>query len=469
MNIAAIAENIGYGKVVTDIYSGNVKCSCGRKIKFNELSLGGFGNSLSCSCGDEFWPADEDIDELLVYEGYDYIISEAFVMVKQRVYSKIDWRKNRLTTRNLKECNEYLYIDFENNLFAYFDDRGRGIKDGGKSFFKNISIEDMKNLSSQIELYCSKNKIVPNYGSILKKLSSYYNTYEYEIMLKKVLSEYYVESFAKEGLSYLIEYNFLHSLQILEKTIYIDKAATTCSKILGVPKKVICYIRENRLKASNILELQRFFRENNYNDFKEFLCSENSIFEVSDLHYLNFLLRNGYSAHRLNKYAAEIINEEDLGKSSFLTYLVDSVRMSKAGDLEFKLYGRRLKQRHDELASKYKLVKNEIINKKLLEISRDIVVNQYGDKYVAIIPKSVKDFEEEGQNQKNCVLSYAESMVNGDIIILFIRDKNELDKSYITLEIRKKKIVQAKKFANGSINYEDKEYLEGLAKANKWL
>lgn len=470
MDLAVVAENIGDGRIITDIYSGNFECKCGKKIRFEELNLGGFGTSLSCSCGTRFWFAEEEdsLKDLLVYEGYNYVINDHFLIVKQRIYSEISWNKKRLINKKLREQNEYLYIDFENKLFAYFDDKGRRIKDGGQLFFKNVSIKDMINISEGIDMYCRRNNIVPNYGEILGRLTSSYNTVDYEKMLKKVLHEYYIESLVKEGLSYLFNYNFLINVDTLEKRIIIDKNSTTSNKILGVPKKIVSYIRDHKMDSSKIAYLQNFFIENNYNDFKALLLDKNSIFKFEDLDRLNTLMNYGYSAYKLNRYAKEIMNEEGLNKHNFLTYLIDSVRMSRASDLKFKLYGKRLKERHDELVCQYKLIKNEAIPKNLLKIHNNTVIKQYGEEYIAIVPSSIEDFKEEGQNQRHCVLSYTEAAANGETLILFIRYKEDLKKSYITLEIRNKKIIQAKKFANQSINQEDKKYLECLSKINGW-
>jgi len=470
MDLTFVVENIGDGKIVTDIYSGNSKCKCGKNLKFEELNLGGFGTSLSCSCGDRFWLAEEEhnLKELLVYEGYDCIIDDHFVIVKQKVFSEIRWNKKRLVNKKLREENEYLYIDFESKVLAYFDDHGKKIEDGGQRFFNNISIDDMHDISEWVYLYCSKKNITPNYGVMLDNLTSPYNTVNYEKMLKKILQEYYIESLFKEGLAYLFDYNFLINVDRLESDIIIDKYATTCKEILGVPQKIVSYIKQNKIKTTTIISMQNFFKDNNYNDFKYLILNKGGVFEVSDLNQLNTLLNYRYSAYKLNGYAREIMKEENLNKHDFLTYLVDSIRMSRTSSLKFKLYAKRLKERHDKLASEYKLIKNEAITKNLLEIHKNTVVKQYGEEYVALVPTSIQDFKEESQNQRNCVLSYTEAVANGKALVIFIRYKEQLKKSYITLEIRNKRVIQAKKFANQSINPEDRKYLEYLAKANGW-
>jgi hypothetical protein len=471
MELAHIMEGIGEGNIVTDIYSGDIKCKCGKGINFLDLSFGEFGNSLTCSCGHQFWFAaeEDEVDELLVYEGYDYAQEEGFVIVKQRVYGAIDWKRKKLIKDKLRQDNDYLYIDLDSNVFVCFDSYGKGIVNGAKEFFRNINIEAMEDIAKYLEEYCSINKVYPNYGSILKELNNFYNTASYELVIKNVIARPYLELFIKNGLGYLFENNFLVNVDMLEKSIRIDRNAQSSSKMLRLPKKVIPYIRENKLDEYKILLLQNFFIESNFMDFKNLVANTDSMFQLQHLGRLRYLLRNGYTSSNLNIYAREIMEQEGLDQQDFLNYLADSVRMSKTGDLEFKLYGKRLKQRHDELAAKYKLVKDDAIKGRLEDIHNNASIKQYGDKYVAVVPEAVQDFEEEASNQKNCVLSYAETMAYGETLIVFVRYKEEQDKSYITLEIKDRKIVQAKKFANRSIDQEDRRYLEGLARINGWI
>lgn len=214
--------------------------------------------------------------------------------------------------------------------------------------------------------------------------------------------------------------------------------------------------------------MQNFFKENSYNDFKPLFINTDGIFTLNDLENLSCLLKHGYNAAKLNRYAIKIINTEGLNKEDLLTYTTDSIRMSMSQNLKFRLYAKDVKRRHDELMIKYTLVRNENLNRKLLDIHNNIIINQYGEEYIAIVPKSVSDFEKEAENQKHCVLSYSEGMANNEMLIVFIRHRDNLDKSHITLEIRNRKIVQAKKFSNKLVDSQDMIYLKELAKVNRW-
>lgn len=471
MELSIIKENIGDGELVTNIYSGNCKCQCGNELNLQELCVGEFGTSFECKCGKRVWltQIDDEIKELLVYEGYHYMTEEYFIIVKQKVYSKLNLTKTRILNNELRESNNYLFIDFESKSFFYIDKKGRTIKDNGRVFFKNITVEEMTELSENLKEFCDKNNIHPNYGLIVEKLISDYNSPSFGDVLKKAMSEYYIENFIKEGLSYLFKYDFLVNSSILEKHCNINKKATTCGEILGVPKKVISYIRDNKLDSPNIRKLQNFLRENSYNDFKALISNEDGIFTLDDLEKVSYLLKHGYNAIKLNRYAANIIKTEKLKLEDLLTYLADSIRMSMSQNIKFRLYSKNLKQRHDKLMVKYKLVRDEIVNRKLLDIHNNISINQYGEEYIAVIPKSVSDFEKEAENQRHCVLSYAEGMANNEMLIVFVRCRDNLDKSHITLEILNGRIVQAKKFTNSPVDSNDIVYLRGLAKANGWI
>jgi hypothetical protein len=58
-------------------------------------------------------------------------------------------------------------------------------------------------------------------------------------------------------------------------------------------------------------------------------------------------------------------------------------------------------------------------------------------KYVFIAPTCKQDFLDEAQMQQNCLASYVSKFVNGECIIMFMRDKKDPTQSLVTIEIRK--------------------------------
>jgi hypothetical protein len=90
--------------------------------------------------------------------------------------------------------------------------------------------------------------------------------------------------------------------------------------------------------------------------------------------------------------------------------------------------------------------------------------NNFGD-YCFVYPKSVQDIKDEAVQQNNCVASYIQRVIDGRCHILFLRKKDNLDKSLVTIEVVNGKIVQALQRFNNPLTEEQKEVVD---KWNKW-
>lgn len=93
----------------------------------------------------------------------------------------------------------------------------------------------------------------------------------------------------------------------------------------------------------------------------------------------------------------------------------------------------------------YELNKKKIDSQKLYENQmnkKEILSFEYENLEV-IIPTSAEEFKEEAKQQSNCVARiYLPRVINGELNIVFIRKKEELNKSYITCEVRNGIIYQ---------------------------
>ena len=91
--------------------------------------------------------------------------------------------------------------------------------------------------------------------------------------------------------------------------------------------------------------------------------------------------------------------------------------------------------------------------------------------YQFMVPKTPNDVIEEADMQSNCLVNahYMERVVGGTSILVFMRKKEQLDHSYITMEIVGDKINQAYLASNHSPNKEDKENIKEYAEHFKLL
>lgn len=90
------------------------------------------------------------------------------------------------------------------------------------------------------------------------------------------------------------------------------------------------------------------------------------------------------------------------------------------------------------------------------------------DEYVMILPKCSKDLILESQHMHNCVRSYAGAVSRGTTRIVFLRKKDEPEKSFGTIEVDcDNRLIQAKAFANRHLDRKAQEFVRKWAKYKK--
>lgn len=102
----------------------------------------------------------------------------------------------------------------------------------------------------------------------------------------------------------------------------------------------------------------------------------------------------------------------------------------------------------------------ESINKDLEWKSKDFVV---------VYPKAPEEIIVEGQKLRHCVGSYIQSVVRGECQIVFLRQKEEIDKPFVTVEIVGGNISQARAASNTTPTYDARMALRDYAKEKKLL
>ena len=82
------------------------------------------------------------------------------------------------------------------------------------------------------------------------------------------------------------------------------------------------------------------------------------------------------------------------------------------------------------------------------------------DGFKFIYPRTTDDIKKEAKNQHNCVATYINRVLSENCHIMFMRPIDDIDHSYITLEIRNNKIVQAKRKYNEEPTKEEYEIID---------
>ena len=120
----------------------------------------------------------------------------------------------------------------------------------------------------------------------------------------------------------------------------------------------------------------------------------------------------------------------------YFYYVKENNSKCEKGDfIKNYLKEKRTYELNKEKIDKQKLYENQMNKKEMLSF-------EYENLEV-VIPTSFEEFKKEAEQQSNCVARlYLPKVINGDLNIVFIRKKEELDKSYITCEIQNGQIYQ---------------------------
>lgn len=85
------------------------------------------------------------------------------------------------------------------------------------------------------------------------------------------------------------------------------------------------------------------------------------------------------------------------------------------------------------------------------------------DEFFVKFPDSLFKVLQEAANQHNCLLNYINKILCGQSVVVFLRTKQEPDKSYITIEVEEGLIEQARGCCNRSLTEQECKWLNSYA------
>lgn len=125
------------------------------------------------------------------------------------------------------------------------------------------------------------------------------------------------------------------------------------------------------------------------------------------------------------------------------------------------LFPKNLQKQHNILYQQLELKKDPSLDNKIKRIADYAMVNVYEDDVYKIVPaKSLEELLDESKQMSNCVRLYAEKIANGECVIYFLRKKEDLFKSLVTIEVRGREITQARERFNQLPSEEVKKILK---------
>lgn len=231
---------------------------------------------------------------------------------------------------------------------------------------------------------------------------------------------------------YLVNYK-LFNLAWYSPTYFSN--GNTFKEIFGVAKNYLNFMIDNNITYNELcimklypckdIELIKFFEDYNWllNEYVE-------KYKINLLTLKNYLIKNNLNNNSLNEYFDYI----DMAEKLHL-------------NLEDKniLYPTNLLEKHDILYEQIKITEDSEISNKIKNFSNILSINKYEDENYIIYPaSSIKELLEESNMQKNCVRTYCEKIANKKSQIYFMRKKENIASSFVTIEVVNKRIVQAR-------------------------
>lgn len=109
------------------------------------------------------------------------------------------------------------------------------------------------------------------------------------------------------------------------------------------------------------------------------------------------------------------------------------------------------------------------INEAKFEETIDKSLEWRNKDFVIVYPKKSDEIIEEGKKLRHCVGSYIQSVIRGECKIVFLRQKDEPEKPFVTIEISGGNIRQARGYGNANPIYDARMALQDYAKEKKLL
>ena len=233
-------------------------------------------------------------------------------------------------------------------------------------------------------------------------------------------------------------------------------------EIFGVPKKYYKFMKEHDIGQFELLALQLCNTDNI--DLLKYLSKITMRFDYSNIKTVNKSKKKFIWFFNLFKKDFEIFfdycKENEIDIYDYYDYL----EWAKKLDLNIKnkiiKYPVDFKYEHNRLCKQLITIEDKGKNQKVISIHNYLKINIFEDNKFIIFPAyDIDSLVDESYQMNNCVRTYIDRIVDHDCEIYFMREKENINKSLVTVEVIDGKVVQAKRKNNTSITEEDKIFL----------
>ena len=219
-------------------------------------------------------------------------------------------------------------------------------------------------------------------------------------------------------------------------------------KLSNSPKGLIKLLKGKDIILSNKLILRYLENPDIFTNLfnKEYDMFDNYKAIISNYSYdniINLIKIYNCNLHALCEYINNITSFEGYDVYYMTRELVDYHKMMKTMTNKYEKYPHNLSTQHMITIRNYNRYNQDYNEELFFKRINTSLEFSYKD-YVVIYPKLTEEVKKEGNDLSHCVSSYIDKVINGTTNILFLRKKNEPNKSLITLEVKNGKVIQAR-------------------------
>lgn len=366
---------------------------------------------------------------------------------------------------------QFLIFDFEDGKTVKYDfatktcigKKGKEVKKLC-SQLSGLTIDDVIN-----------NCVDEKYARFLKFVKesyshSYYRVYNIGTILDKIPMYAKYEQFFSAGIEDIIDYKLSYTINDIPKGLIRlckDHKILLSDIFLKLYKRnsdgyLLAYNQEYiSLTNEDIYNIL-----SRYENVKEYYGQGRWDYSYVKVGTFNDLIEEyGYTVKGLMNYLDYLKTYEALDNvDDIIGEIHDYANMMKRISNKFDKYPRHFLTTHKIACRNYNRLKQEFIEEDFKSRINKDMEHTFGD-YVFIYPTCTQDIKDESTQMNNCVASYIDKVIDGNCHILFLRKKDNPDKSLVTIEVRNNQIVQALQKYNHPLTNEQQAIVD---KWNTW-
>jgi hypothetical protein len=254
-------------------------------------------------------------------------------------------------------------------------------------------------------------------------------------------------------------------IRIKNNTYIANKSGNTPIEVLGLSKTQWKMVTQYKVPLDNFANINNNVADQKLINYLSYIKSLEEEFGVDKIIefvnneknyiYGQYVYRSALSlAERYNLPVKHFLRyiyfecdvSQGLSASSAVGEYADYIRMtSEMGYERFDRYPRFLRTAHDIASRNYRIKLNEIEMKEWDTQYQNNKSYEYTYQgYKIFPPKEPSDLVREGNVLGHCVGSYVNKVRKGTSVILFLRERDDIETPLVTIEVQGKRITQAK-------------------------